>query len=258
MIVATAKIEKIVSAQHPESLTSLFRLIKMLHDQKRAEVALIILRQFGALGNVQLGIEHPLSRICEWSASLDSSGLADVVVRCMETVADSFESSVGSMHASTLWARLNAIIDMTRRGTARIGLLQKHLSECGKTLPREDIRMLCIRRKLAAEFQDEGYYAESMTLSQEDIAVLHKSSLQYSDELYRVAKCHYALHEVGSGIATMHQAIDLGMTESGPEDGLVRRWLLVLEDWYSEQGLWDSAAQVRDRRQKISESINID
>ncbi|CAD6593216.1 MAG: hypothetical protein ASARMPREDX12_006943 [Alectoria sarmentosa] len=68
LIAATAKTKNILSAEYPENLTALFRLIVIVRNKKRDEIALIILRQFSALGKVLLGSEHPLSRIYAWKA----------------------------------------------------------------------------------------------------------------------------------------------------------------------------------------------
>ena len=72
-----------------------------------------------------------------------------------------------------------------------------------------------------------------------------------------VSQCQYKLGEVDLGIASLHRVIDSTVSYWGPQDSRARYWLVILEDWYLEQGLWGSAAQVRGRRQKTLESIDI-
>lgn len=264
LIAATAKIKEILSAEHPESLFELFKLIVYVRRQKRDDMALIILRQFSALGKVLLGNEHPLSRICEWTGSVYASDFYDVATRCMENMADQFESFVGPMHQSTLWSRLSLIQIISRNESRRIEMLEKLLAECEESLGRHDVRTLRVRGYLAEEYVAGSYYVEAETLSQKNIACSHHAQpvtarlhLQY-ESLYTVAKCQYALGEVDLGISTLRRVIDSRISIWGPKDGRARYWLLKLEDWYGERGDWSSAAQVRDWREKILESMDMD
>ena len=264
LIAATAKIKQILSAELPRSLIELFRLINYVRRHKRDEMALIILRQFSALGKVVLGSEHPLSRICEWLDSTSPSGFDDTVVRCMESIVDQFERFVGSMHTSTLSARLIYFWVASPEGNAGIQMRQKFLDECEKTLRPHDPRILLVRGHMAENYFDEGYIVEARTLSQENIACsqhVQRTNERFHHEnnnLYRVALCQYALGEVDLGIATLHKVIDLTLSRFGSQDWMLRRFLLPLEDLYLEQGRWSVAAQVRDWREKILESKNVD
>ena len=259
LIAATAKIKKILSAEHPESLTELFRVIFYVRNGKKDEMALIILRYFSALGKVLLGSEHPLSRICEWIDSVYASDFDDVVTRCVESMADQFESFVGPMHYSTLFSRLRLMNMAGRNGNLRIEMLQKMLGECEKSLQPYDLRLLYVRRHSAYEYFAKSYYVEARTLSQKNIACSQcVQSMDFSEDLYMIARCQYALGEVGYGIANLHKAINSKTSIWGPQDSETRNWLLCLEDWYLEQGQWDSAAQVRRRREDILESMDME
>lgn len=264
LIAATAKIKKIVSAEHPESLIDLFWLIVHVRCQKRDEMALIILRHFSALGKVLLGSQHPLSRIYEWIDSVFASDFDDVVTRCVESMADQFESIVGPLHQSTLSSRLTLINIVAWNGNLRIEMMHKLLSECENSLQPYDVRLLRIRWSLAEEYFATSHYVEAITLSQKNIACSQRVQSidimlqQQIEGLYMTARCQYALGEVGSGIATLHKAIDSYTSRWAPQDSLTRKWLVVLEDWYLEQDRWDLAAQVRRRRKKILESMDMD
>ena len=264
LIAATAKIKQILSAELPRSLIELFRLINYVRRHKRDEMALIILRQFSALGKVVLGSEHPLSRICEWLDSTSLSGFDDTIVRCMEGICDQFERFVGHMHWSTLCARLNYIVVADPGVNAGIQMGQNLLDECEKTLRPHDSRILLVRGYMAEIYFHEGYFVEARTLSQENIACSQHFQLtnerfyQENEDHYLLARSQHALGEVDLGIATLHKVIDLTLSRFGSQDWMLRRFLLPLEDLYLEQGRWSVAAQVRDWREKILESKNVD
>ena len=179
LIAATAKIKKILSAEHPACLGKLFRLIVNVRRRERDEIALIILRQFFALGKVLLGPEHPLSCICEWLDLVYASEFDDIVIKCMESVVDQLESFLGSMHRSTLFCRLDFIDIVSWEGSTRIELLQRLLGKCEKILRPHDVRILPIRGRLADEYFAKRYYVEARTLSQKNIAYFQQAPSTY-------------------------------------------------------------------------------
>ena len=255
LIAATAKTKNILSAEYPENLTALFRLIVIVRNKKRDEIALIILRQFSALGKVLLGSEHPLSRICEWISSVYASNFDDIIFRCMESIVDQFERFVGPMHRSTLYFRLGSIAVVTE-GNTRIQMVQKLFGDCEKILWPQDFRSFQVRTRLAEEYLAESFHVEAMTLGQENIACSqHAQStddgvLFQSEGLSMVAECQYALGDVDLGTINLYKAILLRMSRWGPQDCRARYWLVLLEDWYLELGDWSSAADIRDWREK--------
>lgn len=264
LIVATSKINRILSSEYPEALVEILGVIAVFHYEKRDEVALSILRQFSALGTVLLGRQHPLSLICEWINSVYASDLSSLVTRCIESMADQFERFVGPMHISTLGSRLTSIEVAGWEGNSRMRMLQKLLSEYEKILQPHDFRTVWVSQQLASEYFDRSYYVEARTLSQKNIASSQHFQFVGSREsteiqgLYLLAMCQYALGEVDLGIANLHRVIDTMMLIRGPQDAGARQWLVHLEDFYIQQGRWSSAAQVRDWREKTLESVDID
>ena len=264
LVVATVQIKKILLAEHPTSVLDLLHLISHLRSRRRDEVALLILRQFCAMGKVLLGSEHPLSRICDRFTSVYASDLHDIIIRGMESTVDSLQSSVGPMHMSTIYARIKYMRRVTPNVNTRINMLQKLLAECEKTLQPYDVRTCLIRGYIADDYFSVGNYAQGKALCQRNIACsravssVNTGSSGHCSDFAMLAECQYALGDVDSGIATLHRAIDSTISRKGLQDERVRRWLLSLEDWYLEQGFWDSAAQARERREKILESMETD
>ena len=247
-----ARIEEVLLEEHPETLLALFRLINIIRDGMRDEIVLIILRKFSALGKVLLGSEHPLSRICEWVASLYASDVDDLAIRCMKIMTDQFEKHVGPMHDSTLIFRMQYIDTLRGNGNVRIQMLQKLLGECEKTFSPHDPRHLPVRHVLAHQYFAEGYYVEAMTLAQinwEYTQNLHSTTSRVSgtnEALYMLAKCQYARGDVALGIENLHNVIASIQSKGGQQDSWVMYYLVILEAWYLEQGHRSSAAQVRD------------
>lgn len=139
-----------------------------------------------------------------------------------------------------------------------------NLAELENTLQPDDFRVCTIRGYLADEYFEVGRYDDAMTLIQKNIVYaqdpssMSAESYDHSYDLYVLAKCQLALGDVDLGIATLRQATDLIMSIWGLQEIRARRWLLRLEDWYVDQGLWDSAAQARERRFELLASIDTD
>ena len=261
---AMIKIERVFSAEIPSTLTELFELIVYLRGQEMAEMALIILRQFSVMGKALLGSEHPVTRIYEWLDNLYESDFGDIAFRCVQIFAGHLESSVGPLHLSTLYSRLDLIQIKTKRGEGRMQKYQRLLGECEKTLRSEDPRVMELRGWIAEECFFEGRYDDAMSLVQTNIAHSQDQSLMsagsrgYSCDLDTLARCQHALGDVDLGIATLHQAIDIEVLEWGTQDARARYWLLRLEEWYLEQDSLDSAAMAQDLRLITLESMDVD
>ena len=249
---AITKIKQILLADDPATINHLFGLIVFFRSEEEAEMALVMLRQFSVMGKALLGSEHPLSRICEWFDKVYESDVGDIAIRCIEIVTGQLESSVGPLHLSTLNSRINLIQVGTQNGKACIQKMQKLFGECENILRPEDLRVMQVRAWVADEFFYEGRYDDAVSLCQtnithsQDQSSMNAWSYDYSCDLYLLAKCQHARGEVALGIATLHQAIDVRTSIRGTQDAEARYWLLRLEDWYAEQGLWDSAAVAQD------------
>lgn len=258
---ATAKIKEMLFTDHPEMLTDLSHLIDR-YGRKRDEIALSILGKFAAMSRVVLGSQHPVTRFCEWSVSVHASVFHDTVIRCLELVSDELASFIGCIHISTLNVRTNLLETMTIDEGARIQKLQKLLGECEQTLRPDDSRLFDVRAQTAYRCFRAGRYDEAMTLCQKSILCAQSSvpaGLYYVGYvLYLLAECQHALGEVDLGIATICQAIDLTLSRVGLRGGRARLLLQTLENWYIEQGLWDYAAQAREKSLELLALIDTD
>lgn len=252
---ATAKIKEVLFTEHPDILTDLPCLIDHFrYGRNRDEMALSILRQFASMSRVVLGSQHPVTRFCEWSVSVHASVFHDTVTRCLELVSDELASFIGCFHVSTLEVRTNLLELMAIDEGACIQKSQKLLGDCEQTLRPDDSRLFDVRAQTAYRYFRAGRYDEAMTLCQKSIVYAQSSvpagSYHVGYVLYLLAECQHALGEVDLGIATICQAIDLRLSRVGLR-GQARLWLMTLESWYVKQGLWDSAAQARERRLEL-------
>ena len=257
LISATAGIKKILLAEDPMTLPSLFVLVIQVRRQKRNEIALAILRQYSAMAEVLLGNEHPLCYISGWLTSVDPSESNDIIDRCKGSVADHFEALIGPMHRSTLNARMMSFEDKTRKEE----WLQDLLGNCENDLGSLDVRTFQVRRELALHYFYKHKYLEAKKLGQELLAQAQHSQVTrmgasyQTESLYVIAMSQHALGETNSAESTLREAIDLSGSE---RQGRVMYWLTTLEGWLLEKGQWSSAAQAKDKRRKVLESINSD
>lgn len=196
--VAIAKLNNVSLAEPPETLHLLFCLMINLPHHPPDQLGLALLQIFSALGKMLLGSEHPLTRVCQWSDSVDGSEFEAIATRCLEFMADQLQSSVGPMHKSTLFARRNLIRVGAHRREARIQMLQKLLGECEKTLRPHDARISEIRADIVVEYLSVGDYVEAMPLVQKNIAFSQDPSSTILSCLYDPDYNLYILRAVRS------------------------------------------------------------
>ncbi|KAM0802989.1 hypothetical protein BDR22DRAFT_961051 [Usnea florida] len=259
---AFGRIKRMLLADQPGTISEILRLISKLRSWKREEIALIILRHFSDLSKELLGREHPLTHIFEWYGLLYASDSDEVVSRCIQGMADYFESFVGALHLSTLRFCIRSIEFVTQEGEARIQKLQKLLNQCEGDMQPYDNRVLWVRFNLALEYYNQNYFVESRNLGQENFADSQDIPSKVNRKHYEtpalrtIALCQYALGEVDLGIANLNEAINSRLSIFGPQDPTARYWLVDLEVWHLEQGNWDVAEQIRDYRMRTLEPID--
>ena len=263
LMIATARVKKILLEERPTSLHDLFDVLISFRDIGRYEIAVIILQHFCAMSQLLIGSEHPLSRVCGWLSRLFNSDFDNVVTNCMEVMIDQFESIVGSMHLSTLYFRLLQAQTKNGLGRASIQMLQRLLEECETVLHPFEPRTLWVRGYLADELREAGHYQKAKALYQQQLdnaqhATATNLSLQMVGDWEGLAVCQYALGEVDQAIATLWKAIDWRVSRFGFESSNSAYRLLTLEQWYNEQGRSDDAAYVREQRVKMLYSMDID
>ena len=255
LLSATANLKRILSAEDPQTLDVILGTILNIRRSRRHEIASAILRQCSALGEVVLGNKHPLRLICGWLASADASQFEEIVVRCLQSVTDHFESFLGLMHALTLRSRI-AYAHSIRKPSINQSeqLLRGLVGQCELQLGSFDWRSFQVRYHLALHYLNCCQYAEALESVQHLFAHIHYSQCQddvsffRSQSLYIVAKSHYALGDTLLAKTKIREAIEVRISGWGSHDSQARYWLVLLETWLLEEGQWNSAAEVRERR----------
>ncbi|KAK3167260.1 hypothetical protein OEA41_010386 [Lepraria neglecta] len=208
---------------------------------------------YSAMAEVLLGNEHPICYISGWLTSVDPSESNDILGRCKGSVADHFETFLGPMHRSTLNARMMFFEDRTRKEE----WLQDLLGNCENDLGSLDVRTWYVRFGLAHHCLNKHKYLKAKKLGQElaQAQLMRIGAISKPRVLYIIAISQHALGETKSAESTLREAIDLTGSE---RQGRVMYWLTTLEGWLLEKGQWSSAAQARDKRRKVLESMNSD
>ena len=253
LVSATAGLQDIIFAEEPRTLIELFRTVLYTHYAARNEIAFAILRQFSAMAMAVLGNRHPICRISGWLSSMDPSRLDDVIDRCLISVCDHFASLVGHMHHTTLLARLES---MSGRDTEE--KVRDLLRKCENDLGLVNERTLHVHLALSRACYHNSKYIEAKRLGQELVArsrklqgPMHRKCYR-AEGLYTLAKSEYALGQRHSAESHILEAIAL---ISLIDPCRAAHWLSSLEGWLLEQGREDSAAEARERRRKLQESI---
>lgn len=265
LISATAGIKMILYAENPKTLSNLFALIINIGCQERHEISLAVLRQFCKLGDILLGCEHPLARICGMLTLVDTAHFDDVIARCLRSAGDHFERILGPMHRSTLYSRIVYVerverqCDINKEGVS----LQHMLSICDQMLGFQDVRTLSIRLSIGFYYLRRQMYFEAQEVGQDvfshaQILLPVSDGVVYrADGLWIIAHSQYPLGETQSAVDNLREAIDLRLTGWNAHDGRARIWLLQLEAWLVEQGQLGFAAQAEYRRKEILESMEV-
>ena len=266
LIVATSRIKVIILAENPDTLHFIFKITQRFFQSKRHEVALAILRQFSALAEIILGKTHPIGCICGWLASIAPLQWETVIVKCIGSLADHFESLAGPLNISTLISRLEHISSEVEAGhdmNQGLVLLKDLLHDCDTILGPQDDRTGQVRLCLAWFYFNLLDYAEAMragwdliTFAQHLVGQASKYNF-YIGGLYIVAISERAMGDIYSAEIHLREAIDLRTSKYGPNDSGVRKFLVVLERWLVEQGHFGSAAQVHERwKQSLNDCTN--
>ena len=255
LILATARVKKILIAEHSMTLTNLFALFAHMFRRRRHEIALIILRQMFALAKMLLGERHPLGCICGWLASSHLSQLEDIIVRSYRSIVDHFKNFLGPMNWSTLISRLiffqevDIVHDLSHKGF----LLQDLLRQIEATLGPLDVRTCEVRLQLAWNFSKDQKHAEAARLGWDIAAlgqrldILGHGTYHYAEGLFIIALSQYHSGETNSAQLNLYEAIKLCESRWGLHDNRVTQWLIFLEGWLVEQGQLNSAIQVQRR-----------
>ena len=257
LISATAQTKNILLAEKPMTLVHLFKIILTTHRRGRDEIAFAILRHFSGMAMAVLGDRHPICRISGWLSSMDPSRLQDIIDRCMSSVRDHFTSLLGPMHRTALRARIECMRD--RWGTEE--KLQDLLSKCESDLGWLDLRTFQVSLELHWRCYKNYNDNEARKLGQELLvrsqklqSPLYRKHYQ-AESLYIIALSQYALREKHSAESNILDAIAV-RSETNPARAVF--WLSILEEWLLKQGREDSAAEMRERRWKLQETLESD
>ncbi len=257
LISATAHLKDILFAEEPRTLILLFKIILHTHREGRDEIAFAILRHFSAMAMTVLGDRHPICRISGWLSSMDPSQFEDVIDLCLSSVGDHFASLIGPMHRTALLAR---IVSMSY-GWESEKKLRVLLGKCENDLGLLDLRTFHVCLELSWRYYNNNKFTDADALGQELVVrsqKLHstKPEIDYHAEgLYIIAMSQHALGERHSAVSHILDAIAL---KSQIDPGRAVYWLSILEEWLMEQGREDSAAEKREWRMKLVESIESD
>ena len=253
LIAATSRIKGIILAEIPETLQSIFLIIKRSLRYKRYEIALAILRQYSALAEIIMGKMHPIGCICRRLASIAPSQWETVIARCTGSLVDHFESLAGPLNMSTIYSRVEHIgseFDSEYNMNQRLILLKNLLHSCETILGPQDPRTREVLLNLARYYIHKSNYAEAMRVGWDLVTLTLDYRIElsfYFEGLYTVAISEYAMGDIHSAETHLREAIEWRISKYGPNDSRARWSLVKLEEWLVEQRRYDSAAQVQKR-----------
>lgn len=264
LISATARIKTIVQAEHPLTLSLLFRLVLDVRRNNRQEVALAILRQFSALAGMLLGDQHPLRQVCGWLPWVDLACFDEVVVRCLRNASEHLANKLGPMHRSTLYSRLRYTEEVyCDKDINQAELLKRKdlLHKCERTLGAHDMRTLDIQSCLVLRYLQREDYVTARRIGQDIVVRSHqaqppsKQSFVRTQGLFVLAITQFKLHEAQSAEANLREAIALRSSVWGTDDSIPKYWLVFLDEWLLSHGHLPAISRVKAMRKAMLEPV---
>ena len=234
LISATSKIKEILSAEDPMTLTYLFAVVAHIHQQRRHEIVLALLRQFSALAEILMGDRHPLHCICAFLLTIHPSHFGEIISKCSVSTGDHFESLVDPMCRSTLVSRglHTREVDASREMAHKTGVLQNLLSKCEATLGPFDVRTFEIRLALAFHHLENSDYVEAVRLDPSVLApegnleTWAEEANSYTEGLWIILDSHHIYDERRLIKMSLSHLRRSGLS---PWNGRVPKWLGLLE-----------------------------
>ena len=255
--IAMASIEHIVSEENPVTLVIFaFILLNTMRTIKTSGVAFFLLKQFSAMSAVILPEQHPFNQVFARLLRLDISHLKYTLIMAKESQSDHFARRLGRFNFNTLQIQLSLLDLKSMEGAAHITegymtLLQA--MELGLDASKPQI--LFIRNRLAYHYLAEGKFIEAAEIAQSitDLAAQTGDILPFmhAGALYTLSNAQYRLSKTTLAEQNLRQAIHIRAKYSGWEDGLVLRYMSVLEDWLEGWERPDEAAELRRQREEI-------
>ena len=252
LVAATAGIRDIVLREDPGTLYRLLNMIVYLHGRGRPEIASAILQQFAAMGEILLGINHPLRLICGWLASTSDvvqRSYDNILFQSIRTSCEVFEGVLGPLHRTSVHARLIFIFTASNLNPSFevTAHMKKLLHRCELTLGIHDRRTLLVRLELAGRYLCRLNFIEAERMARTILAQTHSNFIRpYA--LKVLAACQYELGETQEAEVNLRAAIDDGRSRGVDHSGHIQRWMLTLEGWLRARGDLESAAQMQRER----------
>ena len=254
-------IEHIVSAEEPLTLDILaFILLDTMHSLHTSEIAFILLKQFSAMSAHILPKQHPFNQVFARLIRLDMYLLKHTLIAAKESQSDGFARRSGRFNWITLEIQLSLLELKSIAGAVHTTEGYLTLLEAMElVLDTSDPRVLHTRGALAFQYVREGDFLEAAASVQSIIDVAAQtgnvSPDGYTKALYTLSFAQYKLSMTTLAEQNLRQAIQTRAQHHGWEDGEVLGYMSELENWLEEWGRSDEAADVRQHRHEIVDSM---
>ena len=248
---AFARVKRVILTEQPDTFILLLKTILLTCNQDRPGVGTAILNHISAMGGIILGDQHPFKLICGWLASLDlvnERHTDEILHRSAEAIHEIFKRCLGPLHRTTIRSLLDGFEMMTYSDQCTENqepALRNLLHECETALGQDDGRTLMVHLKLGLSHLYRGEYAVAQEEAQ--AFLVQNASYHYRMRgLEILAASLYGLNEIHEAFRIQRQVIDPAIRVWGAGNPHVQQMMLTLEMWMEEQGMPESAAQVKE------------
>jgi hypothetical protein len=263
LIRGSAAIRDVLLEEYPRTLGRLFEIVFLLREGGWIDCSNIILNQFSKMAAAVLTDMHPLRTIFKCLVSFNLELAEDLFISAWESFTDLFEQTLGSSSLDFIQTRSDYIYWIVRDQDPNIaeGQLRSMAEKCkerhGNLDRRYEEALLGLAEflRIQQRTRDAAAAAEEVIRSASECKS-QDAPLRWCKGMNLLALCHYCNFDNELAESTLRQVLDVCGKTWGWQNVYTLRLLARLEQWLTEFGKDDEAAEVSEQIAEILRQSN--
>jgi len=263
LVSGSAYIQDILLEEAPRTLEAVFYVMMMFQKHGWVDCGNIIVKQLSGMATAILPEMHPLRQIFNHLQSLGLESAKDFLPNAWACLADMLEEALDASSLTVLQSRLGYIhhVESTRNLNKADAQLRTMVERCREVHGRFSSRYAEATLALATFLRYHRQYIEAAAAAEEVIRCGREGRFSYATQMWRegmvtLAHCQYQNYDDKQAELTLRQAIDVAIANWGWEAGQTLQPLTILEEWLTQFGKHEEAAEVSERLAEILRQSN--
>jgi hypothetical protein len=263
LVSGSAYIQDILLEEEPQALEVVFYVMVKLQEHGWVDCRNIIFEQFSRMATAILPEMHPLRQIFNHLQSLGPELTKDFLPNAWASFVDTVEEALDASSLTVLQSRLGYIhqVESTRNLNKADAQLRTMVERCREVHGRFSSRYAEAKLALATFLRYHRRYIEAAAAAEEVIRCGREGRFSYATKMWHegmvtLARCQYQNYDDEQAESTLRQAIDVVIANWGWEAGETLRLLMMLEEWLTQFGKHEEAAEVSEQVTEILRKSN--